>query len=68
MTFSIVSELRMHVMQGQLNKIKLNQQKLLTAHEMSKSITRAEEMKAVREKMQVLAAAHASAQCHHMRL
>lgn len=41
------------VIKGQLNKIKLNQQKLLTAHEMSKSITRAEEMKAVREKMQL---------------
>ena len=40
-------------MQGQLNKIKLNQQKLLTAHEMSKTITRAQEMKSIREKMQV---------------
>jgi hypothetical protein len=39
--------------QAQLSQIKKNQEKLLIAHERSKTITRSAEMKEIRERMQV---------------
>lgn len=44
----------MLLLQGQLSQIKKNQEKLLIAHEKSKTITRSAEMKEIRERMQVL--------------
>ena len=41
------------LLQGQLSQIKKNQEKLLIAHEKSKTITRSAEMKEIRERMQV---------------
>lgn len=45
------------LLQAQLALIKKNQEKLLIAHERSKTITRSAEMKEIRERMQVLALA-----------